>query len=90
MTVLATIGYEGAALEDFLATLAAARVTTLLDIREAPVSRRPGFSKRALAAASRRPESPMSTCTASATPSRAATRPRPATKTPICKSSPNT
>ncbi len=51
MTVLATIGYEGAALEDFLATLAAARVTTLLDIREAPVSRRPGFSKRALATA---------------------------------------
>ena len=51
MTVLATIGYEGAALEDFLATLAAAKVSSLLDIREAPVSRRPGFSKRALSAA---------------------------------------
>lgn len=49
MTVLATIGYEGAALADFVATLKAARVATLIDIREAPVSRRPGFSKHALA-----------------------------------------
>lgn len=51
MTILATIGYEGADLADFLATLKAAGVTRLLDIREAPVSRRPGYSKRVLAAA---------------------------------------
>ncbi len=51
MTVLLSIGYEGAALEDFIATLKAARVGQLLDIREAPVSRRPGYSKRELARA---------------------------------------
>ena len=51
MTVLATIGYEGAALADFIATLKAARVSLVLDIREAPISRRPGFSKRVLGAA---------------------------------------
>jgi len=51
VTTLATIGYEGSALEDFTATLKAAGVSTLLDIREAPVSRRPGFSKRQLATA---------------------------------------
>lgn len=49
--MLTTIGYEGAALEDFLATLKAARITTLLDIRELPISRRRGFSKTALASA---------------------------------------
>jgi uncharacterized protein (DUF488 family) len=58
MTALFTIGYEGAALDDFLATLKAARVSTLLDIREAPVSRRPGFSKRELAAAPAGPRQP--------------------------------
>ncbi len=51
MTTLATIGYEGTSLEDFVTALRAARVSLLLDIREAPVSRRPGFSKRDLAAA---------------------------------------
>lgn len=51
MTALATIGYEGATLEDFLATLLAARVSTLIDVRELPISRRRGFAKNALAAA---------------------------------------
>ncbi|MDJ0609722.1 MAG: DUF488 domain-containing protein [Kiloniellales bacterium] len=51
MTVLATIGYERCALDEVIAALRAARVSLILDIREAPVSRRPGFSKRALAAA---------------------------------------
>jgi uncharacterized protein (DUF488 family) len=46
-----TIGYEGATLADFLATLKAAGVQQLLDIRELPISRRKGFSKRALSAA---------------------------------------
>src|SRR5687767_9636017 len=45
---VATIGYEGASLEDFLATLTGAGVTTLLDIREFAGSRRKGFAKTAL------------------------------------------
>lgn len=48
MKKLLTVGYEGASLAEFLATLRAAGVTTLLDVRELPLSRRPGFSKRAL------------------------------------------
>jgi uncharacterized protein (DUF488 family) len=43
-----TIGYEGASVDDFLATLKLAGVTTLLDIREIAISRRPGFAKTAL------------------------------------------
>jgi uncharacterized protein (DUF488 family) len=46
-----TIGYEGVSLADFLATLKAAGVQLLLDIRELPISRRKGFSKTALSAA---------------------------------------
>ena len=48
---LFTIGYEKARLGDFLATLTEAGVTTLIDVRDRPISRRPGFSKRQLAAA---------------------------------------
>ena len=43
-----TIGYEGASLEDFLATLKRAGVLQLVDIRDFPGSRRKGFSKNAL------------------------------------------
>jgi uncharacterized protein (DUF488 family) len=50
-TPLYTIGYEKARLGDVLATLTEAGVTTLLDVRDRPISRRPGFSKRQLAAA---------------------------------------
>lgn len=46
-----TIGYEGAALEDFLLTLKRAQVTLLLDVREIALSRRKGFSKTALSEA---------------------------------------
>jgi uncharacterized protein (DUF488 family) len=46
-----TIGYEGVNLTEFLATLKAAGVQRLLDIRELPISRRKGFSKGALSAA---------------------------------------
>ena len=46
-----TIGYEGVSLADFLATLKAAGVRQLLDIRELPISRRKGFSKSALSTA---------------------------------------
>ena len=48
---LYTIGYEKTLLKDVVSTLAAARVTTLIDVRDRPISRRPGFSKRQLAAA---------------------------------------
>ena len=48
---LFTIGYEKALLKDLIAALAAAGVKTLLDVRDRPISRRPGFSKRRLAAA---------------------------------------
>ncbi len=49
--VVATIGYEGATLEDFIATLKAANIRTVLDVRELPISRRKGFAKNALCAA---------------------------------------
>jgi uncharacterized protein (DUF488 family) len=48
---LYTIGYEKALLKDVIGTLATAGVSTLLDVRDRPISRRPGFSKRQLAAA---------------------------------------
>jgi uncharacterized protein (DUF488 family) len=48
---LYTIGYEKALLKDVICTLAAAGISTLLDVRDRPISRRPGFSKRQLAAA---------------------------------------
>jgi uncharacterized protein (DUF488 family) len=48
---LYSIGYEKALLKDVIATLNAAGVATLLDVRDRPISRRPGFSKRQLAAA---------------------------------------
>ena len=46
-----TIGYEKAPQEALLATLLANDIETLLDIRELPLSRKPGFSKTALTAA---------------------------------------
>jgi len=49
--LLYTIGYEKALLKDVVSTLAAARIATLIDVRDRPISRRPGFSKRQLAAA---------------------------------------
>ena len=50
-TTLATIGYEAADLADFIATLQAAGIYRLLDVRELPISRRKGFAKRALSEA---------------------------------------
>src|SRR5260370_35307345 len=49
--LLYTMGYEKTVLKDVIATLATARVATLIDVRDRPISRRPGFSKRQLAAA---------------------------------------
>lgn len=51
MRGLFTIGYEGAKLEDFVATLKMAKIDVLFDVRELPASRRKGFSKNALAEA---------------------------------------
>lgn len=48
---LFTIGYEGAALDDFLATLVICDVKQVLDVRDVPLSRKRGFSKRALSEA---------------------------------------
>jgi hypothetical protein len=49
--ILFTIGYEKALLRDVVGRLAAAGVAILLDVRDRPISRRPGFSKRQLATA---------------------------------------
>jgi uncharacterized protein (DUF488 family) len=48
---LFTIGYEKAAQAELIDTLAAAGVRRLIDVRDLPLSRRPGFSKRTLQAA---------------------------------------
>ena len=50
MSTILTIGYEGSTIEDFVATLKLADVQVLIDIRDVPVSRKRGFSKKALAA----------------------------------------
>lgn len=50
MTLLFTIGYEKARLADVVAALRDAGVKTLIDVRDRPQSRRPGFSKNQLAA----------------------------------------
>jgi len=50
-TPLYSIGYEKATLGEVIAILRRAGVAVLLDVRDRPISRRPGFSKRQLAAA---------------------------------------
>ncbi len=47
---LLTIGYEGCTIGGVLATLKEARVGLLIDVRAVAASRKPGFSKRQLAA----------------------------------------
>jgi uncharacterized protein (DUF488 family) len=49
MTALFTIGYEGKTQAEMLAELEAARVALVIDVRAVAASRRPGFSKTALA-----------------------------------------
>ena len=51
MRSLSTIGYEGKTLEEFLYELSSAGVDIVLDVRAVAASRRPGFSKTALAGA---------------------------------------
>ncbi|MEJ2125830.1 MAG: DUF488 domain-containing protein [Alphaproteobacteria bacterium] len=48
---ICTIGYEGATVEGLIGALKQAGVTRVLDVREAPFSKREEFSKEALAAA---------------------------------------
>ena len=50
MPTIWTIGYEQTTVEAFLASLTAAGVETVADVRAIAASRRPGFSKTALAA----------------------------------------
>lgn len=45
-----TIGYEGRVQDELLNSLVAAGAGVLLDVRAVPMSRKPGFSKRTLAA----------------------------------------
>jgi uncharacterized protein (DUF488 family) len=45
---LATIGYEGLSRNSFFDVLIKNKINTLIDIRELPLSRKPGFSKGAL------------------------------------------
>jgi uncharacterized protein (DUF488 family) len=46
-----TIGYEGTSPREFLSKLRTAEVTTVVDVRELPLSRKHGFSKTALSEA---------------------------------------
>ena len=46
-----SVGYEGLSLDALVERLAADRVTTLIDARLNPISRRPGFSRTCLEAA---------------------------------------
>jgi uncharacterized protein (DUF488 family) len=48
---LFTIGYEGLSMDRFIAQLKAAGVRRVVDVRELPLSHKPGFSKRALSRA---------------------------------------
>lgn len=43
-----TIGYEGKAADDFVGDLVGSGVQVLVDVRELPISRKRGFSKKAL------------------------------------------
>ena len=51
MAKLFTIGYEGLTHEELIALLKCAGVQRVVDVRELPLSRRPGFSKTPLAKA---------------------------------------
>ncbi len=48
---LFTFGYEGLSIDAFIARLKKAGVRTVLDVRQLPLSRKPGFSKGTLATA---------------------------------------
>jgi uncharacterized protein (DUF488 family) len=45
---LYTIGYEGSSIDDFIDTLIDVGIDHVIDVRDVPVSRKPGFSKSTL------------------------------------------
>ena len=45
---LLTIGYEGRAIDEFVDRLKQFNISCLIDVREIPLSRKPGFSKTSL------------------------------------------
>jgi uncharacterized protein (DUF488 family) len=49
--LILTLGYEGLSLDAFIRQLSAAGVTTVVDVRDLPLSHKRGFSKRPLAEA---------------------------------------
>lgn len=49
--VIVSAGYEGREIEEFVQALLSHKVDTLVDVRLTPISRKKGFSKRALEAA---------------------------------------
>lgn len=51
MDRLVTLGYEGTSIGAFIETLEAAGIAVVVDVREAPTSRRREFAKRALQSA---------------------------------------
>ena len=48
MTRLFTTGYQGQSIKEFINKLLASKINAIVDIRENPVSRKPGFSKNKL------------------------------------------
>jgi uncharacterized protein (DUF488 family) len=48
---IATIGYEGASVGEFIAALQHESIDVLIDVRDLPLSRKKGFSKKQLAEA---------------------------------------
>ena len=50
-STLFTLGYEGLAIDAFIERLVAAQVKTVVDVRELPLSRKKGFSKKSFSAA---------------------------------------
>lgn len=51
MATVFTTGYEGRTIEGFITDLRRQHIKVLADVREAPISRKPGFSKNVLAEA---------------------------------------
>lgn len=45
---LFTVGYEGLGIDEFMSLLAENDIETIVDVREMPLSRKPGFSKKSL------------------------------------------
>lgn len=48
---LFTVGYEGLGIDEFMSLLAENDIETIVDVREMPLSRKPGFSKKSLESA---------------------------------------